>query len=92
MQQLICIESIPRSLVARSEATSVTVDRRLSEIQQALSQTQYALMSQATAINCILHSVSGNCHMDCQCGAVNQHQRYHERKHALKELFILAYL
>ena len=70
----------------------MTVDQRFSEIQQALSQTHYALTSQAPAIDRILHFVSCSCRIECRCGAADQRQRHHERKHVLKELCILAYL
>lgn len=44
--------------IGHSKETSLSLDRQLSEIQQSLSKTHHALLSQTSAVNCILQSIS----------------------------------
>ena len=51
------LNSISRD-VGHSKATSLSRDRQLCEIQQSLSKTYHAVLSQTTTVNHILHSIS----------------------------------
>jgi hypothetical protein len=46
--------------VGHSKETSLSLDRQLSEIQRSLSKTHHAILSQSTAVNCILQSISSS--------------------------------
>ena len=47
-----------RTSNARSEALSLSLDQRLFDIQQSLTKTHHAVISQKSAVNCILDSLS----------------------------------
>ncbi|KAI4156444.1 MAG: hypothetical protein L6R39_001115 [Caloplaca ligustica] len=46
--------------ISHSKEASNSLDRQLSDIQQSLSRTHHAILSQTSAVNCILHSILPN--------------------------------
>jgi hypothetical protein len=46
--------------IGHSKETSLSLDRQLSDIQRSLSKTHHAILSQSTAVYCILQSISSS--------------------------------